>query len=1055
VGKYSASEGKKFYYLEENLYSETLLQNNTLVLFDSSVDESYLLRWQKDISGSYAGEDVRITYLASGSADLIFKFKGNSLGSYLAQAGGSNTKHFFLFALGTSITETVAQNTINFAKHAHNGIDSERINHKDLINAESNLQGFYQDQDGSDHYGLDFVNYSRQLAYSESKDNVHPQYLNRLGYMYGGSHGFYHDIKGGNANKLLDLNLFHGDFIFYPIDSLTMGPRSFKYADLTEYDAADTQETIEWDLELPVGMYVSSAVEDYFVDSRSHANIYGYPLRNGTNININSSTKLYYEPYNFIADSGIDNRGESYSFSRHGFIPGDKTTGGDVTNPFRNEENIRRGLNINWGNLFFGHREDIYNGLLTASSPTARQAASAFWRVGEFNVLTTSNGKSGLNTNSSLKSGYAWRDGFSVRGTQGSNIWLSAGAETEDPTVNSKNDNGRASTIALEVSGAAWYDALADGRGGLKTVAGEGKKASGAGLFMSPSLDTDNKIPWAYKPPAGPGPSVAYTIGQMWNNSAIDVTEGTNGSVIDLFSVAEDYNTTDSPLDIPLGSDQALFQWIYGRPFIRGTYGINFCLEGSFEEAIPGFPNGFDKKTNLMGPFDWGVNNVGLSEGLKEYVHREFRFWGKQNQLNEDASSDARGNTKGGNVNLLYNFGRDYQRFGKDLPWDNFSTSGKSKTSSIWSNARITAVGSSTPETYGSAIRQASYVEAFEGFRNDPSQPFVSEYIFPFRVRLDINQISMPDEYAFPLTYIHDQSIVLVDNPDTIATTAYDLESGGSGLGNGIKIQGFEQETLDNATQSFQNPFGATSPRITFDGIIRGAEELFLKNSGLNRHTKIFPRGLVDISLSLENYIGYTYDGVINATGSPHENSFGDFGNIKGGKGIMLSAKKAIVESTGQSSHPPIIRSSNSSNFGIGGLNVGSYGSPYSSALTCLKRAVGGGEAVNHIMRFPLFNEQYPDFSLDQMFAFLIALEGSTAIASRAASYNGATSDANISLPYRVFPISLISGAELPYGTVITGTNQYALCVEFNGYITIKYVTTASMYYNGLDNVPD
>jgi hypothetical protein len=106
-------------------------------------------------------------------------------------------------------------------------------------------------------------------------------------------------------------------------------------------------------------------------------------------------------------------------------------------------------------------------------------------------------------------------------------------------------------------------------------------------------------------------------------------------------------------------------------------------------------------------------------------------------------------------------------------------------------------------------------------------------------------------------------------------------------------------------------------------------------------------------------------------------------------------------------------------------------------------------------MRFPLFNEQYPDFSLDQMFAFLIALEGSTAIASRAASYNGATSDANISLPYRVFPISLISGAELPYGTVITGTNQYALCVEFNGYITIKYVTTASMYYNGLDNVPD
>jgi hypothetical protein len=650
-----------------------------------------------------------------------------------------------------------------------------------------------------------------------------------------------------------------------------------------------------------------------------------------------------------------------------------------------------------------------------------------------------------------LKSGYAWRDGFSVRGTQGSNIWLSAGAETEDPTVNSKNDNGRASTIALEVSGAAWYDAETEGRGGLKTVAGEGKKASGAGLFMSPSLDTDNKIPWAYKPPAGSGLSVAYTIGQMWNNSAIDVTEGTTGSVIDLFSVAEDYNTTDSPLDIPLGSDQALFQWIYGRPFIRGTYGINFCLEGSFEEAIPDFPNGFDKKTNLIGPFDWGVNNVSLSTASKEYVHREFRFWGKQNQLNEDASSDARGNTKGGNVNLLYNFGRDYQRFGKNLPWDSSSTSGESKTSSIWSNARITAVGSSTPESYGSAIRQASYVEAFEGFRNDPSQPFVSEYLFPFRVKLGINQTSMTDEYAFPLTYIHDQSIVLVDNPSVIATDFYDLD--GTGQGNGIKILGFQREMLGANEQAFLDPFGASSSKITFDGLIRGAEELFLKNSGLNRHTRIFPRGLVDISVSLENYIGYSFDERIEITGSPHETNFGDFGNIKGGKGIMLSAREAIVD-VGGTSHPPIIRSSDTSTFGVGGMNAGLYGSSYSSALTCLSREVGTSEALNHQLRFPLFNEEYPDFCFKNLFGLLLGLEGSTALVSRAALYNGATHLANISLPYRVYPMALANGNELPYGTVVTGTSQYGLGIEFNGYVKIKYVTTASMYYNGLDTLP-
>lgn len=1053
VGKYSASKNKKFYYLEENLYSNTLLEDNTLVLFDSSTDESYLLKWQKDISGSYGSEDVPITYLASGPSNLISKFKGNSLGDYLAEAGGSNTKHFFIFSLGTSISETVAQNTINFAKHAHNGIDSERINHKDLVNAEGNLQGFYQDQN-STYFGLDFINYNRQLAYSNSKDNVHPQYMNRLGYMYGGSHGFYHDLKGGYATKLVDLNLFHGDFIFYPIDSISMGPRPFKYADSAEYfaafEAGDIAQTIEWDLDLN-GVSIDNALTNYFGDSRSHATIYGYPYRSLNTIFSNSSTKLYYEPHNFIVDSGVDNAGQLYSLSRHGFIPGNKTTGGDLESSIANESNIKRGLNINWGNLFFGHREDIYNGLLVPSDEERRSAASAFWRVSEFDVLTTSNGKSGSNTNSSLKQGYSWRDGFSVRGTQGSNIWLSAGAETEDPTANSKNENGRASTIALEVSGSAWYDPDTNGRNGLKTLVSDAKKASGAGLFMSPSLDSDNKIPWAYKPI---GFGEAFTIGQMWNNSAIDVTNGTTGSVIDLFSVAEDYNTSDSLIDIPLGSDQSLFQWIYGRPFIRGTYGINFCLEGSFDEAIPGFPNGFDRKNNLSESFDWGVNNVSLSTGSKEYVHREFRFWGKQNQFNEDASSDARGNAKGGNINLLYNFGRDYKRFGKNLLWDNSSTSGESKSNSIWTNARITAVGSSTPENYGSAIRQASYVEAFEGFRNDPSQPFVSEYVFPFRVKFTINQLTMPTSYNFPLTYIHDQSIVLVDNPSSIDTSVYNLIPGGVGLGNGIKVHGFQQEMLGGAEQTLENPFGATSPKITFDGLIRGAEEIFLKNSGLNRHTRIFPRGLVDISLSLENYIGYSNDGTINASNSPHETNFGDFGNIKGGKGIMLSAKDAIVSVTGESSHPPIIRSSNSSNFGVGGLNIGLYGSPYSSALTCLKRAVGGGEVVNHIMRFPLFNEQYPDFYLNNLFGFIIGLESSTVLVNRVGAYNGSSQDANISLPYRVYPISIATGSELPYGTVVTGNNQHGLGIEFNGYITIKYVTTASMYYNGLDNLP-
>ena len=73
---------------------------------------------------------------------------------------------------------------------------------KDLLDAEGNKQGL-GDQTGSNG-GLDFVNSNRQLAYSETQDNVHPQYLHRLGYTYGGTAGKYE--AAANVNKIIDLN---------------------------------------------------------------------------------------------------------------------------------------------------------------------------------------------------------------------------------------------------------------------------------------------------------------------------------------------------------------------------------------------------------------------------------------------------------------------------------------------------------------------------------------------------------------------------------------------------------------------------------------------------------------------------------------------------------------------------------------------------------------------------------------------------------------------------------------------------------------------------------
>jgi hypothetical protein len=868
VGKVGSTETNiKYYTLPQNYVVETapyVLSENSLALLNYSTGKvytTYIKSWEKQaLDGKdviyFNGIKLLETELFNDNGDLL---KDNP--------ETTNTTDFVLLAFGSNLSENTAQNTLNFARHRHDGLDSYKISHKDLLDAEGLQQG-----DITATNNLNFVTINRQLAFSNAKDNVHPQYLHRLGYRYGGTSG-RHAL--GNE-KILDHNMLYGDLVLAPLNILGSGEYDYLYGTTSAGPAAGS-EVIDWTLT------TSDTESDYQANihnKRGHALLFGYPYIDVQNSWGYGATKVYFEPFAFGTDKGsvdlYDKQGVRYSLKRHGFVPG------NISNRTEEMGNHRKGMNIASGNLFFGYREDLFNGLLTKEDYTE---SSAYFRASEFNVVVTANGKSDQNTNSITKENFYHKDGFAVRALQGSSIWLSAGGEGSGATTSdSTNEDLKPSIIAIEASYPS--EATNSPYYGLKssnTLDPYGQKyVDGSGIFMTPGPlrdgDGNLKTPWSH------GYSSNRFAG-LWNDrERYDFTNNLPvGSILDIFSLAPDRNKVQgSETKIPYASDVDLTSFVYGRPFIRGTYGINFCVSSSLLELKTDFKTGWANAN--AGTWDnsgnWGPQkNVLKVEGNDQYIHREFRFWGTNFDIVQaadsaifNASINKIGNSLGGNINMLYGFRKNYIKFGKSKGWDSsrslegFVSDDTTLQSSPWMSSRSMSLGSSVAENYGSAIRNASYIDAFQGIRHDPMHPYVAEYVIPFSAKWNgVTSPKNPTVYYRLSDFI--ASFDLETSNITYASNGNDLtkalceknililpeHSDYSSVISSDLYEDLQETSVIFQLENVNFNTAAGSPHV--DGIIRGSEDNFLKNS--NQHySDSFPRSLVSFETKLDYFTG-------------------------------------------------------------------------------------------------------------------------------------------------------------------------------------------------------
>lgn len=1157
-----------------DVFAGSTLQDNITLLFDSRTGESYpvtLIRTSSEIVYNFTTPASLKDVLRDDSGNLIS-----------ASGSNYNSKDFFLFTVATSLTGSIAQNAINFSQHDHDGINSKRLSHRDLVHTHLDMPAIpFENRLAGETGGLNFFGYSRFLTDSEIPNDVHPQYLSRLGYKFGGSQGFYDKNSAYDSN--LNKNMFFGDFAFFPIES---APKTYQYtSQTTGLNSGSRQEKITWSL--------SSDISDYS-QLRSHSFIFGNPdilsetgysfytvtpttvtgtgsglqlqikiptnqliiyndysisdflnsiLNNGSSyavgdvvkvpgnliggvtpdndltlrvttasggdvtgleihptlnenktgafqnksyLNTHGAVKLYYEPYPFIAPNKFDQQNNLSSLSKHGFIPGDET--GAVRLGNSDTSNIG-GLNIGWGNLFFGHREDIFNGRLTGpANSDYNTEASAFWRAGEFNIVTTANSKAGTNTNSPTKTDYQYRDGFAVKAVKGSNIWLSVGGEgksdsTVNPATRGKTSTGIPGTFALEVS----YPEATGTKGlfSLKTRNSDDAEgnviASGAGIFSAPGpvVDRENNrffVPW----------SKDYTdhhLASLWSSNPINypALEGSIGGVygaeydelnygpgpiLDIFSLAPDRNKSNGLVDGNIGkaSDSYILGWVYGRPFIRGTYGINFCLSGQLDNLHPDFKVGLGLKAESQ---NWGPESPILTAiDNNQFIHREFRFWGKVTDVAPEyepgLNVNSYTNTSGGNINLLYNFGKGFYRWGLVKPWDEIKSmdgkilrdSGSGLASSSdpapWQNSRRISLGSHRAEDYGSAIRQASFVEAFAGFRSDPYQPYTAEYVVPFKVRHYLGNVVNDGSPDFPQrieNYLGHKTFVMSTE------RVYPMyQNDSQDVPNWVGGQGGDGYILcvpgPNPTSSGFFGSQLMAPSIFVDQLIRGSEDMLLARSG--EHINLFntfPISLQSLKVDLEYFIGQRLIAPNGRTTgdadspspaqSEGEQNYGDNPNqrdyrqVLAGNVFMVESYKArntpreIGDVTDYHQKIPVLMKSSGS-IPSTGVNSSYPAGDYLFHTLPLGGAVGYDAAIgtcemlqNHdsyYNRFPLFKSKYAGYMQNKMFCLLLQF--------------GKKMDnwPNSPVPYRVF-LTDSSGNE-PANFYATYTDSKGLVLE-------------------------
>jgi hypothetical protein len=206
----------------------------------------------------------------------------------------------------------------------------------------------------------------------------------------------------------------------------------------------------------------------------------------------------------------------------------------------------------------------------------------------------------------------------------------------------------------------------------------------------------------------------------------------------------------------------------FGKLILEGSSGIDLLVSrGTYTSNVGGI-----------------LNILDLSE---------VRFWARED-LRKDIVDEVRDNhAVGANINLMYGYGKGYSKFGVNLPWsgseenikgievENPDTESQGK---LYTALRSESLDSRVnKDTRGSQIRQASFIEAMEGFRNDPNQPFTVSYRLPFRVMQSLewleNEYTIETDFIIPEWNNFSSPLIFIDpgNPSAIpARPAQEVE---------------------------------------------------------------------------------------------------------------------------------------------------------------------------------------------------------------------------------------------------------------------------------------
>lgn len=1002
VGQFLEEDNNPRYLIDPDhpFYVQNVFEQNTIVLYDSKENKVY--------TPSVERID-EITYQLVGPANWINELRNDEGGLLLGEGpNGFNSKDFFLFLLGNNISQSVAQTALNFSRHKHNGADSLRIKHSDLIGIKGE-RSTVSVIDGT-YGGLDFTDSNKNIQGTAVPNNPHPQYLSKYGYRWGGSQGLYESQNSFSFTE--DLNQFFGDFVFGPIENAyrtyTTATAELAAGDPTSF--TDYKSRIDWELNYDEG------ITQNFETKRSHALIFGQPytafLPNVAQATINGATKLYYETSVITNPALYDNKGIAYTLARHGFIPGSDTAGSNRT----------RGLNIGWGNLFFGYREDIFGGLLTAT-PGSDTERSAMFRAAEFNVLVTANGQAGNNSGDPLKENFKHRDGFAVRAIKGASLWLSVGGINPAGEESTSTD-GKPGVILFEANPGT--DNTTESSDGLNHSNPENQ--TGSGVLLIPHLQTDPEFSSFFLSPVGVSNSESFQpFANLWKafkkSPGIELEAKEYGSILDLFSLAPEFQGTATTLfkgsnSFPLDLD--LLSWPFGRPMVRGRYGVNLCVDNKTDD-LGDIKFGHTRKDE---DDNWGPENP-LPE-TEAYLHRELRLYG-----------NTHNSVSGANFNLLYGVNETYKRLGIISPWEepnSYQPIGSDFGSyAAWASARQIAFGTSSKKAQGSAIRQASFIEAFEGFRSDPTQPFVSEYNIPFVAKWPISSIlanwedmgdgDYPNDIIqnnyFVLNYGEEEDSALVEQ-----TFVADEDK----LVEGYR---FVKIIHTGLGRTLNSNVGAQDKDNIINRVILSAEEQFLQNSGKLTNNLTFPRSLLGVNVELEYFtMSNTEDFGTQDTGNEVwvDGDTEVFTSLFAPSTIskMVNAQTAKWGST--NNKPVMIMSKNFTSEETRDLESDSF-LTYGAGLAVLPGYDSTMLGTFISNNFPIYSDAYTSFDIEnKLFCIVLRLPP---VLDKIGTNN---KNKNLCLPYRVY-----SGDTS--GNDVAGAPDTIPWIEVRGRITIKCQT--------------